>query len=123
MKGLALQSFLGKEECDAMISVLKHQKWNDMIPKYLPKDIDIAHKTGAISGVHHDAAIIYLSGGDAYILVLLSKNLKDFETGTEKLAKKEASSNQLKTASLAPRALSSQQSSQCLHFTVVYRQS
>lgn len=87
MKGLALQSFLGKEECDAMISVLKHQKWNDMIPKYLPKDIDIAHKTGAISGVHHDAAIIYLSGGDAYILVILSKNLKDFETGTEKLAK------------------------------------
>ena len=86
MKGLALKSFLGTEECDAMISVLKHQKWNDMIPKYLPKDIDIAHKTGAISHVHHDAAIVYLPNGNAYILVLLSKNLKNFETGTEKLA-------------------------------------
>jgi len=87
MKGLALQSFLGSKECDAMISILKQQKWNDMIPKYLPHHVDIAHKTGAITGVHHDAAIIYLPNGGAYTLILLSKNLKNFEKGTEQLAK------------------------------------
>ena len=87
MKGLALQSFLGSKECDAMISILKQQKWNDMIPKYLPHHVDIAHKTGAITGVHHDAAIIYLPNGGAYTLILLSKNMKNFEKGTEQLAK------------------------------------
>jgi beta-lactamase class A len=36
--------------------------------------------------VHHDAAIVYLPDGKNYILVLLSKNLKDFDKGTKQLA-------------------------------------
>jgi len=75
-----------KEDCQKMISILSHQKWNDMIPLYLPKDIKIAHKTGSITGVHHDAAIVYLPNGKNYVLVLLSKNLKDFDKGTKQLA-------------------------------------
>ena len=75
-----------KNDCEAMISLLKNQEWNDMIPKYLPRDIQVAHKTGAIAGVHHDTAIIYLPNGNKYILVLLSKNLKDFEQATDQLA-------------------------------------
>ena len=65
----------------------KDQKWNDMIPKYLPENVEIAHKTGSITGVHHDAAIVYLPNGKSYVLVLLSKNLKDFDQGTDQLAK------------------------------------
>jgi len=75
-----------KEDCEKMISVLLDQKWNDMIPLYLPKEVKIAHKTGSITGMHHDAAIVYLPSGKNYVLVLLSKNLKDFEKGTIQLA-------------------------------------
>ena len=46
-----------------MISILLDQKWNDMIPLYIPKEVNIAHKTGSITGVHHDAAIVYLPSG------------------------------------------------------------
>jgi len=87
MKAIADGTAGKKEDCVAMLSILKDQEWNDMIPKYLPKDTEVAHKTGSITGVHHDAAIVYLPDGTSYILVLMSKNLKDFDKGTDKLAK------------------------------------
>jgi len=87
MKAIADGTAGKKEDCEAMLSILKNQEWNDMIPKYLPQDVAVAHKTGSITGVHHDAAIVYLPDGTSYILVLMSKNLNDFDKGTDKLAK------------------------------------
>lgn len=54
-----------------MMALLKDQTWNDRIPKYLPEDIVIAHKTGELDGVKHDAGIVFTDQGD-YIIVLLS---------------------------------------------------
>ena len=71
----------------AMIDVLKAQEFNDIIPRFLPGDVQVAHKTGSITGLHHDAGIIYLPNGETYVLVLLSKNLKNFDQGTLTLAK------------------------------------
>jgi beta-lactamase class A len=87
MKAIANGTAGTKADCHAMISILKMQQWNDMIPKYLPETIEVAHKTGSITGVHHDAAIVYLPNGNSYVLVLLSKNLSDFDKGTDELAK------------------------------------
>lgn len=87
MKAIEDGSAGKKEDCEAMLSILKDQKWNDMIPKYLPDNVEVAHKTGSITGVHHDAAIVYTPKGGSYVLVLLSKNLKDFDKGTDQLAK------------------------------------
>lgn len=86
MQAIATNKAGTKEHCEAMLAILKDQKWNDMIPLYLPKEVEVAHKTGSITGVHHDAAIVYLPNGQKYVLVLLSKNLKDFEKGTKQLA-------------------------------------
>ena len=86
MKAIATGKAGTKEDSDKMIDILKDQKWNDMIPKYLPKEVEVAHKTGSITGVHHDAAIVFHPNGKKYVLVLLSKNLKDFDKGTDQLA-------------------------------------
>ena len=86
MKAIASNTAGTPEDCATMIDILKEQQFNDMIPRYLPQDVSVAHKTGFISGIHHDAAIVYLPDGRAYVLVLLSKNLKDFDQGTEQLA-------------------------------------
>lgn len=86
MKAIATNKAGTKADCKAMLAILKDQKWNDMIPKYLPKEVEVAHKTGSITGVHHDAAIVYHPNGKKYVLVLLSKNLKDFDKGTDQLA-------------------------------------
>lgn len=74
------------QACEEMIDILKDQQHNDMIPKLLPQEVQVAHKTGNITGVHHDAAIVYLPNGRAYVLVLLSKDLKNFEKATQQLA-------------------------------------
>lgn len=86
MKAIANKTAGTQEDCNAMIAILKDQKHRNMIPKYLPKDVEVAHKTGSITGVHHDAGIVYLPDGRAYVMVLLSKKLKDFDKATDQLA-------------------------------------
>lgn len=86
MTAIADYSAGTREDCKTMIAILKEQQFNDIIPFYLPKNVGVAHKTGSITGVHHDAAIVFLPDGRTYILVLLSKDLRDFEEGTEQLA-------------------------------------
>uniref|UniRef100_UPI0025DB2D7F serine hydrolase n=1 Tax=Algoriphagus sp. TaxID=1872435 RepID=UPI0025DB2D7F len=86
MKAIAQNTAGSKENCEEMISIMKDQQFNEIIPHNLPKEVTVAHKTGSITGVHHDAGIIYLPDGRSYVLVLLSKNLEDFDLGTMKLA-------------------------------------
>ncbi|MDX1720329.1 MAG: serine hydrolase, partial [Salegentibacter mishustinae] len=70
-----------------MLHILQQQKHTDLIPALLPENLKIANKTGWITGVHHDSALIELPDGEKYVLVLLSKNMKDMEAGTKMLAK------------------------------------
>lgn len=60
-----------------MISILKQQKFNDLIPRNLPKDVVVAHKTGSITGVVHDSGLIFLPDGKVYVLVLLGKGIEN----------------------------------------------
>jgi len=87
LKSIALPLGETTQNQRAMIDVLKAQEFNDIIPRFLPADVQVAHKTGSITGLHHDAGIIYLPNGETYVLVLLSKNLKNFDQGTLTLAK------------------------------------
>jgi len=70
----------------AMIDILLDQKFNDIIPAELPAAVKVAHKTGFITGVHHDTGIIFLPNGKKYVLVLLSKNLKDEKAAIKAMA-------------------------------------
>ncbi|WP_057937150.1 serine hydrolase [Algoriphagus resistens] len=87
MKAIAENKAGTNKACEEMISTLTDQKFNTIIPFYLPETVSVAHKTGSISGVHHDAGIVYLPDGRSYVLVILSKNLEDYDTATEQLAR------------------------------------
>ena len=84
---LAKGKIINNESSAIMIEILKDQKYDDIIPKYLPKDIEIANKTGMITGVHHDSGIVFLKDGKKYVIIILSKNMSDMESGTEMMAK------------------------------------
>jgi beta-lactamase class A len=75
------------EASQKMITVLMDQRFNDIIPALLPKNVKVAHKTGNITGVHHDSGIIFLPSGKKYVLVLLSKELKDTKAATAAMAR------------------------------------
>ena len=74
---LAKHELVSHEASKEMIDILLQQKHKSRIPAKLPPDVKVAHKTGSITGVGHDSGIIFLPDGRKYVLVLLSKNVKD----------------------------------------------
>jgi beta-lactamase class A len=72
---------LQHESCSEMLNLLLAQMHNEKIPAVLPTQVKIAHKTGSIAAVEHDAGIIYLPNGRKYILVFMSADLPDNQTG------------------------------------------
>jgi beta-lactamase class A len=77
---------IGDLDYDKMLGILADQKFNEIIPAKLPKNLKIAHKTGSITGVQHDSGIVFLPDGRSYVLVVLSKKLKDVEKGVDILS-------------------------------------
>jgi beta-lactamase class A len=67
-----------------MVEILKRQKFNDAIPAGLPTGVPIAHKTGTITRIHHDAAIVYAKR--PYVLVVLVRGLEDQKTSSAVIA-------------------------------------
>jgi len=66
-----------RSSCDAMREILLHQEFNEEIPAGLPAGTRVAHKTGWISGVLHDAAVVYPPGRKPYVLVVLTRDIPD----------------------------------------------
>ena len=56
-----------------MMDILHGQEFNQGIPALLPKGARVAHKTGEISTVAHDAGVIYLPKRKPYVLVILTE--------------------------------------------------
>ena len=61
----------------AMIAILAEQEFNDMIPAGLPEGTRVAHKTGSITKINHDAAIVFRDGKAPYVLVILTEGIED----------------------------------------------
>jgi beta-lactamase class A len=67
---------------DEMMKIMLDQQYRSGIPAGLPKGARIAHKTGNISTVHHDAGIVYLDGRKPYTLVILTQFSAESTRGT-----------------------------------------
>ncbi len=63
------------ESCREMMEILKRQTFNEAIPAGLPPGMPVAHKTGEITGIHHDAAIVMARR--PFVLVILVKGIED----------------------------------------------
>ncbi len=86
LEAIATGNAVNREASKEMMKILGDQYFKDLIPKYLPETVQVAHKTGSITGVQHDSAILELPDGKRYVLVLLSKNLTDAAAGKETIA-------------------------------------
>jgi len=77
MAAIATDRAASPAACAWMREVLFAQHWNDAIPTGLPPGTRIAHKTGNITAVEHDAAIVYPASGAPYVLVILTSGVPD----------------------------------------------
>jgi beta-lactamase class A len=74
LNAIARGQAVSRVASDRMVEVLAAQKFNDGIPGGLPPGTKVAHKTGTITRVHHDAGIVY--GPQQGVLVLLTRGIE-----------------------------------------------
>lgn len=75
LTAIAQGTAVDQESSRQMIEILERQKFNEGIPSGLPPGTRVAHKTGDITKIHHDAAIVYAS--KPFVLVILVRGLED----------------------------------------------
>lgn len=75
LTGIERGTVASPRSCAAMKTVLLHQEFSTEIPAGLPAGVPVAHKTGWITGVLHDAAIVYPKRRSPYVLVVLTRNI------------------------------------------------
>ena len=78
LTSIADNTAAGPDATQQMLAILERQRFNEGIPAGLPPGTKVAHKTGEITKIHHDAAIVYATR--PFVLVILVRglpNLKD----------------------------------------------
>jgi beta-lactamase class A len=70
----------------AMVDVLLRQQINDRLPLLLPRGLRVAHKTGEFQTTRHDAGIAYGPEGPLYVLVALTRDLKNPPAASRQIA-------------------------------------
>jgi beta-lactamase class A len=69
-----------------MRDILLRQEFNDEIPAGVPPGTKVAHKTGSITAHRHDAAIVYPPHGSPYVLVVLTRGIRDGKIASQLIA-------------------------------------
>jgi len=68
---------LSRTQCRELSDILAGQEFTEMIPAGVPAGVRVANKTGWITGIQHDGAIIYPPGRAPYVLVVLTRGIED----------------------------------------------
>jgi beta-lactamase class A len=71
-----------KKSSDEMLNIMLEQQYRSGIPAGLPKAARVAHKTGNITTVHHDAGIVFVEDRKPYVLVILTQFPAETGRGT-----------------------------------------
>ncbi len=66
------KQLVSPEYSEKMIELMKKQQKKNKLPLMLPQNLVIAHKTGELGMVSHDAGIVYTEKGD-YVIVAFSE--------------------------------------------------
>ena len=86
MEAIAKKAVVTPQACNKMLQILFEQKFRDKIPRLLPDYLRVANKTGAITEIDHDCAIVYPPKGQGYVLVILTKGIKEHNVAAKLIA-------------------------------------
>lgn len=86
MLSIAEGKAVSKKACQEMIAILSHQRYRNKIPAGIPEGIRVANKTGSITRIDHDAAIIFPEDRKSYVLVVLTRGIEKREDAEKLIA-------------------------------------
>jgi beta-lactamase class A len=84
LTSIADNTAAGPDASRQMIAILERQRFNEGIPAALPPGTKVAHKTGEITNIHHDAAIVYAPR--PFVLVILVRGLPNIKDSSVLMA-------------------------------------
>lgn len=67
------RDLVSADASEQMLDILKRQHLRDRLPRYMPNDFQIAHKTGLLRKACHDVGIVFTPQGDYMICVLTAR--------------------------------------------------
>ena len=77
LRAIAEGRAVSRQASREVADILAAQKFNEGLPAGLPAGLRVAHKTGSITGIEHDAGIVYPKGRKPYVLVVLVRGIKE----------------------------------------------
>lgn len=86
LQALASGRLLGAPASHELLDVLAAQQINDAIPGRLPAGTRVAHKSGWVDGISHDAGIIYPTDSQPFVLVMCTTSELDEQAGLDLVA-------------------------------------
>lgn len=86
-RALAERRVVSAEASEQMVNILLAQEHNDGIPAGLPRGTRVAHKTGSITEISHDAGLVFRPDGSSYVLVVLTRGFKDGDEAQRVIAR------------------------------------
>jgi beta-lactamase class A len=84
LEAIAKEKAVDAASSQEMIAILKRQKFNEGTPAGVPPGTSVALKTGEITRIHHDAAIVFAKR--PYVLVILVRGLADIKQSAALMA-------------------------------------
>jgi beta-lactamase class A len=86
MVAIAEGRAVSEKACQEMIEILSLQKYRNKIPAGIPEGVKVANKTGSITRIDHDAAIIFPEDRKSYVLVVLTRGIEKREDAEKLIA-------------------------------------
>jgi beta-lactamase class A len=77
MAALGRGEAVSKKASEEMLEIMGRQQWRTKIPAQLPAGTRVAHKTGNITGISHDAGVVFPSQAPPFVLVILTRGFQD----------------------------------------------
>lgn len=77
MAGVVAGGLVSRAATDEMIGILEAQEHRGKIPAGLPAGTRVGNKTGWITAIDHDGAVVFPPGRPPYVLVVLTRGFHD----------------------------------------------
>ncbi len=86
LQALSSEQAASSASCREILAVLAAQQINDAIPAQLPVGTRVAHKSGWVNGISHDAGIVYPNREDPFVFVMCTTSDLDEQAGCSLIA-------------------------------------
>lgn len=84
MEKIYRKEILNEKLCDEMIRIMSINTIKEMMKKYIPDEVKLAHKTGELDHLNHDIGILYLGDADLLLGIFIT-DVADNMTGRQNI--------------------------------------